>query len=111
MVTSISDASPLAPGRSPVRIYYRDLGHGAVILFLHGGWGYGIYPFDHQALALEGQRRIVIPDRTGYGGSGTLDVHASISINAPPRKRWRRLPRSASIASRCGAIATARSSR
>ena len=68
------DASPLAPGRSPVRIYYRDLGHGAAILFLHGGWGYGIYPFDHQALALEGQRRIVIPDRTGYGGSGTLDV-------------------------------------
>src|SRR5262245_18680562 len=67
------DASPLAPDLSPVRIRYRDAGAGPVIVFLHGGWGYEIYPFDRQVAALAADYRIVIPDRTGYGGSGTLD--------------------------------------
>src|SRR6185295_7030935 len=31
-------------------------------------------PFDRQIAALEGTHRIVIPDRTGYGGSGRLDT-------------------------------------
>lgn len=67
-------ASPLAPGRSPVRIRYRDAGGGAPVLFLHGGWGYEFYPFDRQAAGLEAQHRILIPDRTGYGASGAIDV-------------------------------------
>jgi len=67
-------ASPLAPGRSPVRIHYREAGRGDAVLFLHGGWGYEFYPFDRQASALEARHRVLIPDRTGYGRSGALDV-------------------------------------
>jgi pimeloyl-ACP methyl ester carboxylesterase len=66
-------SSPLAPGVSPVRIHYRDAGDGPPIVILHGGWGYDAYPFDRQIAALSSRHRIVIPDRTGYGGSGTLD--------------------------------------
>src|SRR6266852_3578151 len=66
------DASALAPGVSPVRIHYRDGGAGAPIVILHGGWGYEIYPFDRQIAALSAGYRLVIPDRTGYGGSGRL---------------------------------------
>ncbi len=47
-------------------------GAGTPLLFLHGGWGYEIYPFDRQIAALAETHRIVIPDRTGYGGSGVL---------------------------------------
>jgi pimeloyl-ACP methyl ester carboxylesterase len=67
-------ASPLAPGRSPVRIGVRDAGTGAPLVFLHGGWGYAIYPFDRQMAALGRDRRVLAPDRTGYGASGALDV-------------------------------------
>jgi pimeloyl-ACP methyl ester carboxylesterase len=67
--------SPLAPGVSPVAIHYREVGDGAPpLVILHGGWGYDIYAFDRQIAALSGTRRIVIPDRTGYGGSGRLAV-------------------------------------
>jgi pimeloyl-ACP methyl ester carboxylesterase len=66
-------SSPLAPAASPVRIHYRDVGEGPPIVILHGGWGYDVYPFDRQVAALAPRHRIVIPDRTGYGGSGTLD--------------------------------------
>jgi len=66
-------ASPLAPG-TPVSLHIRMVGTGTPLLVLHGGWGYDIYPFDRQIAALETTHRIVIPDRTGYGGSGTLDV-------------------------------------
>ena len=65
--------SPLAPGRSPVRIRVRDAGAGPAIVFLHSGWGYGMYPFDRQAAALGDAHRIVIPDRSGYGGSTPID--------------------------------------
>jgi pimeloyl-ACP methyl ester carboxylesterase len=65
-------ASPLAPGTSPVRIHYRDVGSGPPLMVLHGGWGYDIYPFDRQIAALAPSRRIVIPDRSGYGASGRL---------------------------------------
>lgn len=67
-------ASPLAPGRSPVRIGVRDAGEGAPLVFLHGGWGYEIYTFDRQMSALGLGRRVIAPDRTGYGASGTLEV-------------------------------------
>ena len=65
-------SSPLAPHVAPVPIHYRDIGAGPPLLFLHGGWGYDIYPFDRQIEALASTSRIVIPDRTGYGGSGRL---------------------------------------
>lgn len=75
MPTVALPASPLAPGVSPVVIHYRDVGHGAPsLVILHGGWGYDIYRFDQQIAALSGTHRIVIPDRTGYGGSGRLAV-------------------------------------
>jgi pimeloyl-ACP methyl ester carboxylesterase len=67
-------ASPLLPGVSPVRIRYRDAGSGPPLVVLHSGWGYGIYPFNQQLAALNSQRRILIPDRTGYGQSEPLDV-------------------------------------
>jgi pimeloyl-ACP methyl ester carboxylesterase len=67
-------ASPLAPGVSPVRIHYRDIGAGPPLVVLHGGWGYDVYPFDRQIAALAGNRRFVIPDRSGYGGSGRLSA-------------------------------------
>ncbi len=51
------------------RIYYRDTGTGLPLVFLHGGWGYEVYPFDRQIEALGGRCRIIIPDRTGYGRS------------------------------------------
>jgi 3-oxoadipate enol-lactonase len=65
-------ASPLAPGVTPVRIHYRDVGSGRPIVVLHGGWGYEMYPFDRQFDALARDYRFVVPDRTGYGGSGRL---------------------------------------
>jgi pimeloyl-ACP methyl ester carboxylesterase len=73
MADVLLNSSPLAPGASPVRIHYRDVGEGPPIVILHGGWGYDVYPFDRQITALAPRHRIVIPDRTGYGGSGTLD--------------------------------------
>jgi pimeloyl-ACP methyl ester carboxylesterase len=67
------DESPLAPERDPVEIHYRETGSGAPLLFLHGGWGYQIYPFDRQISEFSRRFRIVIPDRTGYGHSIRLD--------------------------------------
>lgn len=64
--------SPLAPGVSPVRIRYREYGNGAPLVFLHGGWGYEVYPIDRQIAALASGRRIIIPDRSGYGGSSPV---------------------------------------
>ena len=66
-------SSALAPGVSPVLIHYRDVGAGPPLLILHGGWGYEIYPYDRQLQAIAPEHRVVIPDRTGYGQSGTLD--------------------------------------
>ncbi|HSF25762.1 MAG TPA: alpha/beta hydrolase [Blastocatellia bacterium] len=72
-VISINE-SPLNPGISPVEIHYREYGSGRPLVFLHGGWGYGIYPFDSQIEALASQHRIIIPDRTGYGRSMRLET-------------------------------------
>jgi len=58
--------TPLAGG--PAEIYYRESGSGVPIVFLHGGWGYDIYPLDGQAQAIK-DFRILIPDRSGYGRS------------------------------------------
>ncbi|HKM85522.1 MAG TPA: alpha/beta hydrolase [Terriglobales bacterium] len=64
--------SPHAPGVRPVRIHYRDVGSGQPVVFLHGGWGYGVYPIDRQIEALGDRVRFVIPDRSGYGRSSRL---------------------------------------
>jgi pimeloyl-ACP methyl ester carboxylesterase len=69
--------TPLAPDRTPARIAYRRAGpsidagpSGArPLVFLHGGWGYEMYPFDRQVAAFTPSRPIVIPDRSGYGES------------------------------------------
>jgi pimeloyl-ACP methyl ester carboxylesterase len=61
--------SPVAPGRSPVRVHYRERGAGSPILILHGGWGYAAYPFDSAFDALAPRHRVVAPDRVGYGRS------------------------------------------
>src|SRR6267142_278721 len=62
-------SSPLVPRTSPVSIHYREQGAGLPILFLHGGWGYEMYPLDRQIEVLSATRRIIIPDRSGYGRS------------------------------------------
>jgi pimeloyl-ACP methyl ester carboxylesterase len=77
----------------PARLYYREFGAGIPatgqhmalphqdLVFLHGGWGYEVYPFA-SAIAVLGERfRILIPDRSGYGRSPKLaslppDFHA-----------------------------------
>lgn len=58
--------SPLAG--SPAEIHFRDSGAGIPLVFLHGGWGYEIYPLDLQRSAIR-DFRVLIPDRSGYGRS------------------------------------------
>jgi 3-oxoadipate enol-lactonase len=78
--------SPHAPGIEPVTIHYREFGHGKPLVILHGGWGYGIYPFDRQIAAFASQHRILIPDRSGYGhstrvgGELPLDFHRRAAL-------------------------------
>jgi pimeloyl-ACP methyl ester carboxylesterase len=73
--------SPHAPDLSPVTIYYQEFGGGRPLVFLHGGWGYGVYPLDRQIEAFQNEFRILIPDRSGYGlstrvgGEMPLDFH------------------------------------
>jgi non-heme chloroperoxidase len=80
--------SPHAPGIEPVTIHYRKFGRGKPLLILHGGWGYGVYPFDRQIAAFAGQYRILIPDRSGYGhssrvsGEMPLDFHRRAALEA-----------------------------
>ncbi|MGB9203155.1 MAG: alpha/beta hydrolase [Terriglobales bacterium] len=64
--------SPHAAGVRPVQIHYRDVGRGRPLVFLHGGWGYGVYPIERQIAAFKGQVRFVIPDRSGHGRSSPL---------------------------------------
>jgi pimeloyl-ACP methyl ester carboxylesterase len=61
-----------APGIRPVSIHYRDIGRGRSVVFLHGGWGYGVYPIDSQIAGFAERVRFVIPDRTGYGRSSRV---------------------------------------
>ncbi|MBI3896006.1 MAG: alpha/beta hydrolase [Acidobacteria bacterium] len=70
------DYSPLAGSRS--EIYYRELNHGGgfPLLFLHGGWGYDIYPLDRQLAMLNGFA-VLTPDRSGYGRSTKPAVFGS----------------------------------
>ncbi len=65
----------------PARIRYRESGAGFPLVFLHSGWGHGVYPFDRQVAVLGSRFRILIPDRSGYGSSTPVaelpvDFHA-----------------------------------
>lgn len=71
-VARISE-SPLSTTPGPVDIYYREVGDGQPLIFLHGGWGYQIYPFETQIADLGKSYRIIIPDRTGYGRSRRIN--------------------------------------
>lgn len=73
--------SPHAPGLSPVVIHYREHGQGMPLVFLHGGWGYGIYPFDAQIEALKNEYRIFIPDRSGYGKSSRVNGEMALNFH------------------------------
>src|SRR6267378_3255528 len=66
--------SPLIPQVTPVTIYYRDGGAGTPLIFLHGGWGYEMYPFDRQTETLTASHRCISPDRSGYGRSIRLEA-------------------------------------
>jgi pimeloyl-ACP methyl ester carboxylesterase len=72
MPKALLESSPLVPGLSPVDIFYRDEGEGAPLVFLHGGWGNTLYPFDRQIEALRQDFRTLCPDRSGYGRSNRL---------------------------------------
>jgi pimeloyl-ACP methyl ester carboxylesterase len=78
--------SPHAPELSPVTIHYLEFGQGKPLVFLHGGWGYGVYPFDRQIEAFQNEYRILIPDRSGYGQSSSvagempLDFHRRAAL-------------------------------
>jgi pimeloyl-ACP methyl ester carboxylesterase len=75
------ERSPHAAETSSVQIHYRDIGSGSPVVFLHGGWGYGVYPIDRQIEALRDRVRFLIPDRSGHGissnfpGEMTTDFH------------------------------------
>jgi len=65
-------ASPVSPGHSPARIHVREAGAGPAVLFLHGGCGTEAYPFDAATAALAPRRRVLAPDRVGYGRSSPI---------------------------------------
>jgi pimeloyl-ACP methyl ester carboxylesterase len=66
--------SPLTPDQNDIQLFYREAGNGVPLIFLHGGWGYEIYPFDKQIEAFSKDFRILIPDRSGYGRSARIDA-------------------------------------
>ena len=69
MPRAFLQTSPLAPGVSPVEIYYREKGEGAPLVLLHGGWGWTLNPFNRQLETLSDEFRVICPDRSGYGSS------------------------------------------
>jgi pimeloyl-ACP methyl ester carboxylesterase len=80
--------SPLRPGAGPATIYYREAGAGTPLLFLHGGWGYEVYPFDVPIAALRDRFRILIPDRSGYGRSSPI---SELPVDFHQRAAWETL--------------------
>jgi pimeloyl-ACP methyl ester carboxylesterase len=70
MPSLLLPSSPLAGERS-VTIDYRREGLGPALVFLHGGWGYDVYPIDVEAFD---SRTVIIPWRSGYGRSSPVEV-------------------------------------
>ena len=81
MPFALLQSSPLVPGVSPVEIYYREEGKGDPLVLLHGGWGYGLNPFNLQLEKLRDEFRVICPDRSGYGGSTRLNNGFSIDFH------------------------------
>ena len=71
MPSVVIASSPLAGGRR-VSIDYQRHGEGPALVFLHGGWGYDIYPID--VAAFSPTHTVIVPSRSGYGRSSPLDV-------------------------------------
>jgi non-heme chloroperoxidase len=67
-------SSPLA-GDNPVTIHYQEEGQGPTLVFLHGGWGYDMYPIESGALAR--RNHVLVPTRSGYGRSTPLEAWPS----------------------------------
>ncbi|HKT48277.1 MAG TPA: alpha/beta hydrolase [Candidatus Acidoferrales bacterium] len=61
-----------ADGTRPVRIHYREGGKGRPVVYLHGGWGYGVYPVDRQVETFGRKVRFIVPDRSRYGHSARV---------------------------------------
>jgi pimeloyl-ACP methyl ester carboxylesterase len=75
MMPSVAlESSPLAGGKA-VTISYRQEGQGPALVFLHGGWGYDIYPID--TATLSSAHSLVVPSRSGYGRSSSLEAFPS----------------------------------
>lgn len=74
-------SSPLVPGISPIEIHYRDEGEGTPLVLLHGGWGYGLNPFNRQVEKLRDDFRVVSPDRSGYGISTRMNDGFAIDFH------------------------------
>jgi pimeloyl-ACP methyl ester carboxylesterase len=74
-------SSPHALKNRPVKIHYRDVGSGRTVVFLHGGWGYRVYPVNGQTKEFENQVRFIIPDRSGYGRSTRLSGEMPIDFH------------------------------
>lgn len=66
--------SPLAGG--PTEVYYRQFGAGRPLVFLHGGWGYEMYPLSESQTSIPGVQ-VIIPDRSGYGRSGKQAIFSA----------------------------------
>ena len=73
--------SPHAPGIAPVQIHYREHGRGRPLVFLHGGWGYGVYPIGRQMEVFGKDRRIIAPDRSGYGRSTRMTSEMPVDFH------------------------------
>jgi pimeloyl-ACP methyl ester carboxylesterase len=73
MPSLLLPSSPLA-GKRSVTIAYRQEGHGPALVFLHGGWGYDVYPIDVEAFD---RHTVIIPWRSGYGRSSPVDAFPS----------------------------------
>jgi pimeloyl-ACP methyl ester carboxylesterase len=70
----VLEESPSIPGVSPAEIHYREWGNGDVpLIFLHGGWGYRVFPFDRQVQSFGADFRMIAPDRSGYGLSTRIE--------------------------------------
>jgi len=70
-IASLKTSAPV-PVVTPVEIYYRDEGEGVPLVLLHGGWGYGLNPFNRPIEELSDSFRVICPDRSGYGRSTRL---------------------------------------
>ncbi len=58
-------------------LYHERFGKGArPVLFLHGGWGYDLYPIDAQLASLTHGGSVLVPWRAGYGKSPHVERFA-----------------------------------